>query len=235
MLNACQPNPLSQIDFGLVQEWVSVCSAHDCCNNQPDSFLPSRFIEISNDGKTGRLVSTETEFGDPSTIRYQSQCYVTLSHRWGNMAYKKLRAATVHELEQALIVSELSRVFREALIVVAHLGILLVWVDSLCIMQDRDCEDLKIQCRLMHKIYASAFPNISSTGCEDNQGTMLRRRVHPTNPMPQIFKARYNFFSRRRYVVEGHVWIDEIANAPLSSRGWVFQERHLARRVLHLK
>src|SRR5262249_23201575 len=34
-------------------------------------------------------------------------------------------------------------------------------------------------------------------------------------------------------MLDGDLWADDISNAPLNERGWVFQERFLAPRVLH--
>ncbi|RGP62723.1 tol protein [Fusarium sporotrichioides] len=39
--------------------------------------------------------------------------------------------------------------------------------------------------------------------------------------------------SRRTWVVDNELWDDEIEQAPLQSRGWVFQERFLSSRILH--
>ncbi|KAF5529098.1 heterokaryon incompatibility protein [Fusarium napiforme] len=38
---------------------------------------------------------------------------------------------------------------------------------------------------------------------------------------------------RRTWIVDNELWDDDIENAPLQSRGWVFQERFLSPRILH--
>jgi len=210
-----------------------MCSAHDTCRAAPDPWLPLRLLEVTNSGSRAKLILTQTQPSTSTPTDQHRRPYITVSHRWAPMPYKGLFASNICDLQQEVVVSTLPKVFQDAFVVANRLGISLVWIDSLCIMQDDDSQDLKDQCRLMHKIYANAFLNISATGCEDNYGSLLQRRSRTVSANPQKLKSNGLLRPRTKYIIEGNLWIDEIVEAPLNSRGWVFQERHLARRVLH--
>lgn len=39
--------------------------------------------------------------------------------------------------------------------------------------------------------------------------------------------------TRKYFVIDGNLWNDEVEHGPLNNRGWVSQERYLARRIAH--
>ncbi|KAI4208923.1 MAG: hypothetical protein LQ351_008096 [Letrouitia transgressa] len=51
--------------------------------------------------------------------------------------------------------------------------------------------------------------------------------------LPSEIELEVNGLIRKYYVQNANVWHDEIIDAPLNKRGWVFQERSFACRVLH--
>jgi len=84
----------------------------------------------------------------------------------------------------------------------------------------------------MEKVYSRAFLNVSATISRDGFESLFQERSW-SSILPSEIKLDVNGSLLKYYVVDGDTWSDEIANAPLNQRGWVFQERFLARRVLH--
>lgn len=87
----------------------------------------------------------------------------------------------------------------------------------------------------MGNIYAYADLNISATGAKDSDsGLFVQREANLVTPIKVIISEPGSPFSPGSYyILDPQVWSAGVSEAPLNSRGWVFQERLLARRVLH--
>lgn len=76
--------------------------------------------------------------------------YVTLSHRWGQNSFPEPPKLSMHktakepgwisidDLRCGILQRELPRTFRDALQIATHCELKYIWIDSLCIIQDRD-------------------------------------------------------------------------------------------------
>ncbi|KAK7915178.1 heterokaryon incompatibility protein-domain-containing protein [Apiospora marii] len=107
----------------------------------------------------------------------------------------------------------------------------------------------------MCNIYTNAVVNISATGVPNNTYSFLKTYEDSTVPLPPIIKHNWHSNGKRPQqgdkdttsstsdeaaeqadqwcVVDSYFWWSEVTNTVLLSRGWVFQERYLAPRVLH--
>jgi Heterokaryon incompatibility protein (HET) len=138
------------------------------------------------------------------------------------------------ELQRGIEISSLPHVFQDSVQVAQNLDISYLWIDALCIQQDEDHSDWKRESQNMNKVYSHAFLNISATLSSDGQGSESlfgeRGKVlsEPTNIKLNIDGTQQNYI-----ILDSNTWVDEIDNAPLNNRGWVFQERFSARKVLH--
>ena len=158
---------------------------------------------------------------------------MTLSHRWGSQVYKKLVSSTLVDLQRGIDVSSLPHVFQDAIFVAVSLGIKFLWIDSLCIMQDEDDRaDWEIESQQMDKVYSHSFLNISATKSSNGSESLFYTSSQGCQPFFDI-DLIVDGVSKRYVAIDCDVWADEIDKAPLNGRGWVFQERFLARRILH--
>ncbi|KUJ13883.1 HET-domain-containing protein, partial [Mollisia scopiformis] len=101
-------------------------------------------------------------------------------------------------------------------------------VDSLCIIQD-DEDDWRRESALMSEVYANAVVNIAAAGAKDGSVGLFFERdvVRESKYHVQISDEEiYEFREPRLYE-------RCLQNTCLTSRGWCFQERFLARRTLH--
>ncbi|ROV95691.1 hypothetical protein VMCG_07633 [Cytospora schulzeri] len=175
--------------------------------------------------------------------------YWTLSHRWGDP--KKILQLLSGNPENNTIsnerrfrigisIKELSPTFRDAMEVVDKLGYRYIWIDSLCIFQDSS-SDWEQEARTMKDVYGNSFCNISAirSSYDVSLGLFGPRLVGIGLLFP--FSVDIELPGRGDCLPErkkwnfwyDSLWVDEINKAPLSSRGWVVQERFLARRTIH--
>ncbi|RYP75182.1 hypothetical protein DL771_002507 [Monosporascus sp. 5C6A] len=156
--------------------------------------------------------------------------YVTLSHRWGDHNYKKLDSTTEAEFQRSINVTGLPQIFQDAIKLSRSIGVTYIWIDALCIKQDSDLADWKIESLRMYKVYSYSYLNISATFSQDGSETLLQPRSWAAaNPSPVelVVDGALQTF----YLLDDDVWNDEIENGALNKRGWVFQERYLAPRA----
>lgn len=175
------------------------------------------------------------EFDLPSSERY-----TTLSHCWGSAQFLQLLKSNLEELKSGITVDRLPETFREAIEVTRKLGVRFLWIDSLCILQDRDdLSDWLVEAAQMHKVYSHSYCNISAAGAVDSSKGLFSSR-----------DARISQSSDMCVCVEGlglpldteyvdcnildfNFWSHGVGKCPLNTRGWVMQERLLSPRVLH--
>jgi hypothetical protein len=214
------------IDFDLIRTWIDTCTKeHKKCWVDTEVWYPSRLLHLDRHTKIVKLIITKH--------MHLEGRYMTLSHRWGPTSYVQLESSTMAQLQNKVDVSGLPKIFQDAMALAYDLGIQYLWIDALCIKQGlSDRSDWDIESRNMGKIYSNAFLNASATLSSNGTESLFHERS-----LGPIIPSEINFdvsgAIRKYYALDGDLWFDEIGNAPLSKRGWVFQERFLARRVLH--
>lgn len=146
----------------------------------------------------------------------------------------KATKSMLAELQVGIDIGKLPRTFTEAFMVCRQLGYRYIWIDSLCILQDDD-DDWRAEASLMGKNYANAELNISATAAEDSDaGLFVQRDPKLVMPIKVTISEPGSPFNPGSYhILDPQIWSAGVSEAPLNSRGWVFQERLLARRVLH--
>ncbi|KAI4288634.1 MAG: hypothetical protein L6R35_002102 [Caloplaca aegaea] len=227
---------VSEESWDLAKGWLASCSReHEACGKgSKTSWYPTRLLDLGDapdEVSSIRLVLMASEPVDAE--------YVTLSHRWGQASIFRLTKDTFAQLRDGFDISILPQTFQDAMAFAKrNLKIRYIWIDSLCIFQDADDRsDWMKEAAQMHRVYEHAYCNLSATGGEDSSVSLYRPRrtdslchveVDLTFSIldPQASPTRYAMF-------DYHYWEKELFKCPLHYRGWVVQERLLARRVLH--
>jgi hypothetical protein len=220
----------------VARDWLHNCFEHHPGCKRSDlrvSWYPTRLLylgETSNDDTNVRLIHTAQDI--------PTGPYMTLSHRWGSVDILKLTRATMPVFCNTIVLEDLPKTFRDAIIVTKTLGIRYLWIDSLCILQDKDdLSDWSYEAGLMYRVYVFSHCNIFASVSEDGSQGLFR----PRNPR-SIYGPKFTFgtfgLGTSAYCIESHlkdyeIWETNITSGVLNSRGWVFQERLLAPRVLH--
>lgn len=216
----------------MAYQWLQQCSSnHRACNEDSSrgSWNPTRLIDVgSAPNENLKLINTSS--------CTQALTYVTLSHRWGQVDVPMLQKDSESRLERSIAIHDLPSTFQQAITVVRDLQHRYLWIDSLCIRQDRDdLSDWLHEAALMHKIYGHGHFNISATGALDGSEGLFRQRDHTAKGFEKVFLQVEGLNGGPTPCIAFHssFWADNITMAPLNLRGWVLQERILSKRVLH--
>lgn len=118
----------------------------------------------------------------------------------------------------------LTKTFQDAITVARQLGIQYVWIDSLCIVQD-DRREWVSEAKRMEFTFAGAYCVLAATLAEYSDGFLRRSPAHFTRLGN---KAPYGFVTK-----SGADFERDVEKGQLGARGWILQERALARRTIH--
>ncbi|EMD65158.1 hypothetical protein COCSADRAFT_181104 [Bipolaris sorokiniana ND90Pr] len=216
-----------------IKDWIRACGiGHKYCPKRAGSgskFIPTRLLHIGGHRAGDRLRVVNTKLNNVQGP------YVTLSHCWGKAPLVTLNSST---LEEFMLVGlpwrKLSNNFKQAIEVAWFLEVDYIWIDSLCIMQG-DADDWKRESSRMEQVYRSSFCNIAAADSADGAGGLFRQReARDVVPATLDLDDVSHILGKRRWVViRGDLWDQGLLEKPLYKRGWVYQERMLAPRILH--
>jgi hypothetical protein len=213
-------NGKSQDCFSQASEWLRDClESHTLCATSGLDHVkfPTRLIDVSN--------MKHIHLFDTTVSPLRSINYVALSYCWGSENAYVTERATLHLRMEEMRWDDMPRTFQDAVIVTRELGMSYLWIDSLCIIQN-DIDDWAIEASNMAHIYANATCTIAGSAAEnDAQGFLVdRTKWRPSaeaNVKQRTFKIRQDL----------HKGGEEATR--LYTRGWIFQERLLSRRILY--
>ncbi|KAK0933126.1 hypothetical protein LTR29_015302 [Friedmanniomyces endolithicus] len=217
----------------LAHGWLKTCqTSHDECKSRPLKPLaaPSRLLWVPPYGSDAtNLAVREVRLGE-----YQPGVpYISLSHRWGSPAQLLLTTINRPALRRSIPLAGLKNSIQDAVTLVQRFGVSYLWVDTLCILQD-DPQDLVREIADMHNIYSNAVCNIAASDAEaDDEGCFVHR--DPALVTQYRVRLIVDPSGEARHLLH-RGWqpaSDSVDSSVLASRGWVFQERLLSRRLLH--
>ncbi|KAH8749400.1 heterokaryon incompatibility protein-domain-containing protein [Hyaloscypha finlandica] len=217
-------------------EWINFCTnKHEICGAGTSlGFSPTRLIYVERLEPTikVRLIETADESIKPSgPFRY-----LALSHRWGtDRKFLKLTDETFAAFKTEIPFNKLPANFRHAIVITARLKTPYLWIDSLCIIQGNQADWLH-EAANMGRIYANALCTISATGSSDPSGGCFAPRnpflgdlvLHTGNATAPVIRSPITSDSKISPLFDR-----KVEEAPISTRGWTFQERALSQRILH--
>lgn len=169
----------------------------------------------------------------------RAEQYACLSYCWGHHPFLTTRFDTIDSYRRRIPWDLLPPTFQDAISFLRKLRIPYLWIDSLCIVQD-DSNDWKRESSQMASIYQNAHLVISATksanayeGLFSQIGEEFQPHVLPV-PTPEGYTEQV-FFRRSLTHMRGPTNFGprRETDLPTLSRGWIFQERLLATRVLH--
>jgi hypothetical protein len=212
-----------------VSDWYNDClQNHALCNTDPtrSTYCPIRLLDIGVDTIQQNTIVLIEPGAHEMTLPY-----MTLSHCWGSVPLLQHTALTEPLLRSGVAISSLPPTFQEAVKVARYLNCRYLWIDSLCIVQD-DPRDWGIEAVLMDKVYSHSLCNIAATGAANSLGGLFFER-DPTVAMPCIFKFKPQEEPSESFlIIQKYTRQSSLEKQPLQKRGWVLQERLLARRLI---
>ncbi|UKZ61538.1 uncharacterized protein TrAtP1_002801 [Trichoderma atroviride] len=225
----------SEASFQWVAEKLGQCGNHHGCHRTCSNLtvtLPRRILDVgSTDGDLVRLRELDAE--DTAVPNY-----ACLSHCWGASRPSRTVMANLDSHKEEVPWSSLPPVFRDSITYVRKLGISLLWIDSLCIVQD-DKEDWRMEAAKMASIYQNAYLVISASKSHNSEDGLFGGINGESNPIvipiPSSSQGSALCFRKSFTHLPGYMDQRLVKKSPLPTlnRGWIFQERLLASRVLH--
>jgi hypothetical protein len=225
-------NISSQTYFEILCQWLEDCdNNHAGCHPEAADVslarMPTRLIDVEEtDSQNVHLV--ENQHNQISQVQHLR--YIALSHPWGDRTehnhYCTTRQNITHH-KAGIDINILPLTFKDAIQVTRKLGVRYLWIDSLCIVQGED-GDFEEEAKHMETVFSSAYCVIAATCAAGSSSGFLKSRQdrevvkldRPGEPPLYVCDSIDNF---QRDVIEG----------TLSQRGWVLQERALARRTIY--
>ncbi|KAF4994555.1 hypothetical protein FDECE_13078 [Fusarium decemcellulare] len=226
------PEVESPMFYRLLLSWLQDCDLnHPGCNRRSYTFtnIPTRLIDVGQPGNDSLTVYLR-EMADSE--QRDSLRYIALSHPWGSVDDHNHFCTTRKNVESrsvdGMALSQLPNTFRHAVQVTRALGVRYLWIDSLCIMQGDD-GDFETEARNMETVFSSAYCVIAASRASGTSSGFLWRR-----PERRFVKIDGTPSEDPFYICEA---IDDfqhdVIEGPLNQRGWVLQERVLARRTIY--
>jgi hypothetical protein len=159
--------------------------------------------------------------------------YVALSHCWGS---KKIDCCTtesfVLEAKGFIEYTKLTKTFMDAITITREIGINYLWIDSICIIQD-SADDWASESSKMADVYQNAYLTIAASASADSSGGCFSSTTSDlalysqTTQGPLLLGAR---MCDDKGILQERSEIQH--RFPLFTRGWVYQERLLSRRIV---
>lgn len=198
---------------------------HPACRRRPQS-LPTRVLDLGDPDHVGlqdnlRLYET----------RGHVAAYACLSHRWGSARHIITTRENLERHKQVITFTDLPRTFRDAIEIARYLKFRYLWIDSLCIIQD-DKDDWRREAASMARVFHYTALCIAATsGTSDSGGLQGAFRPGDLLGSLQFGNKATKVCIRRQNL--WHILNVTQNHYPLLRRGWVFQERLLAPRIVH--
>ncbi|KAK8029780.1 hypothetical protein PG993_011071 [Apiospora rasikravindrae] len=223
----------SETTFNIARLWLQDCDTkHDQCRGHQSTTAPTRLIDVGTE-KTPVLRLIETAESPP-----QDKKYAALSHPWGD---KKLHPPfctwrtdrygdghDVYVFKKSIPFDQMPATLQHAVVVTRALGVRYIWIDSICILQGKD-GDFNEEASRMEDVFSGAYVVLAASRATGMHGGFLHDR------------RRRDFVTFARSATEKPFYVCEpiddfskdVLESPLNSRGWVMQERALARRSVY--
>ncbi|KAL2672193.1 hypothetical protein Neosp_012894 [[Neocosmospora] mangrovei] len=229
-------NANSRTQRMLINTWIKECDEnHPKCRGLPQKDgpgsrkafqLPTRLIDIGQPGSKIQLYETRPD------DKTENLKYIALSHQWGDpTASNHFRTTTQNYAAHLNNIDfyKLPDTFKDAVTMTRDMGIRYLWIDSICIIQGPD-GDFNTESQRMEDVFSSAYCVIAASCARDQWDGFLKNR-------PESDLRRFATFRNGRdppfYVCQ---FLDDfntdVLEGPLNKRGWVLQERVLARRTI---
>ncbi|KAF4835116.1 putative protein kinase [Colletotrichum tropicale] len=209
------------LHFEIIRQWLKECDndpAHDNCQCDENPKLPTRLLDVQT--STIRLIDTEGLQGQ----------YLALSHPWGDPVKHShfcTYTSNIQKHKAGIDFSILPDTFKDAVTITRELDIKYLWIDSLCIIQGPD-GDFTEQSKHMEDVFSSAYCVLAASRAAGQCDGFLGDRVGRdyitfSRGEDEVYHVCEEIDNFQRDVIDG----------ALNQRGWVLQERALARRTIY--
>ncbi|KAF5674282.1 tol [Fusarium circinatum] len=223
----------SEASFLWARKIVEKCERehHNCRNHFIRSanqrYLPKRLIDVQARDKGVIQLVLSDQIRSDGIVEYTA-----LSHCWGTTVKSELRKDN-EETMKTILIETLDPNFRDAVDITYRMGVKYLWIDSLCIMQ-RSME-WEEESGNMGLVYARAKVVISATASKNSEGGCYQHKdlFSYDCVLCSNWTSSLVVRSSIEYPDLVQLFGERVDRSFLATRGWTFQERFLASRILH--
>jgi hypothetical protein len=205
----------------ILRLWISDCDeCHEKCPPPANGPLPTRLIYLgSKDDPIIRIYTPQPN---------DSLKYIALSHPWGPEPHFCTYQSNIEEYKKSISYQKLPATFQHTINITRQLGIQYLWIDSICIIQGED-GDFDQEAKKMEEVYSSAYCVLAASYAKSQCDGFIKPRTED--------REFLTLGRRDKVAVYLCQFIDDfgahVLESPLNKRGWVLQERALARRTIY--
>lgn len=222
------PQPQTGLYYKLLNLWLEDCvNKHPDCRRTKRDFLPTRLVDVGT-AEIPRLRLVDT--ADLSAQEKQLGKYIAVSHQWGIESQHRpfvTRRDSVISFMSQIPVDDLPATVHDAVEMTRQLGVQYLWIDTLCIIQGKD-GDFNSEAPHMEDVYNCAYCVLATSRTTGQRDEFLNPQARGTACVGFQHGA-----GKTLYMCET---MDDFHGGVLESdhakRGWVLQERALARRTI---
>ncbi|KAJ4110290.1 hypothetical protein NW768_012050 [Fusarium equiseti] len=202
----------------LIRKFLERCiRAHPVCKFEGKCEMPTRVIDIGNEGDRPRLVVTGPDMDEK---------YIALSYCWGPATDTfTLNHHTMTEMLNGIDESRLVAAHRDTIAISRQLGVRYIWIDALCIIQG-DKQDWERESKLMARVYGNATLTITAGRSSDARNSFIGNQYRQLAPCCEFPLAESGLGTVRVGLLRSRDY------GITETRGWCCQERRLSRRVV---
>lgn len=166
----------------------------------------------------------ETEPGD-------SLQYMALSHPWGKPPHFCTFIENLEEYKCKIDFEKLPTTFQDAIKITRRLDIQYLWIDSICIIQGPE-GDFSEQAKRMEDVFSQAYCVLAASSARgQGDGILSPRRKNSRHSPVRLAGSGSSPALRISKFMDD--FDQHVLQSPLNQRGWVLQERALARRTIY--
>jgi hypothetical protein len=224
------PQPGGDTSFEIMKLWLEDCNTrdphgmkHQDCHTQGGS-IPTRLIDV------GTLMSPKLRLVDTREDAISHTDYIALSHPWGDTKkyppFCTLRS-NIDALKQFISYDDLPATFKDAVYCTRKLNIPYLWIDSICIIQG-DGGDFNSESKRMEDVFSGAYCVLAASRATSQRDGFL-------GPRPTRSYVTFHRGGEKPFYVSKTIdnFNKDVIEGSLNKRGWVLQERALARRTIY--
>jgi hypothetical protein len=240
-------------NFDFIKRCIDMCANKHSCLQDTAALFGSGDGPLNTSTKTTPARLLDVEFVQQSQMISQldapvrlvdvtGQCprYLTLSHCWGGSLPTTVITTSTNlaSYKNEINVDTLPQTFRDAISITRQLHYRYLWIDALCIIQDCS-DDWEKEASKMGTIFAQSYLSIAATSSRDGSGGCFTKSGNtakpPTGSDEKVLNLDSDSICLRVVSCSAlqNTWMKLLAEAPISQRGWVCQERILSPRTIH--
>ncbi|KAF3761990.1 HET-domain-containing protein [Cryphonectria parasitica EP155] len=214
----------SKAQLEIIRQWLEHCDKNhsECCPaalSTSGFSIPTRLVDVG-EPQCPSIKLVKTKPGDQMR-------YIALSHQWGKLKHFCTTMQNIEHHRDKINMHELPSTFRDAVNVTRGLGIRYIWIDSICIIQGAD-GDFHQEAPKMEGVFSSAYVVLAASSSDGQNDGFLKERG--SRQCIRILHENMPDFYIGHFIDD---FTKDVIDSPLNKRGWVLQERALARRTIY--